>query len=44
MLLNDYNNRNDKDIFDSLFDLGKGLWNVGKKGYNTNSKISTNFI
>ena len=32
MLLNDYN-KNDKDIFDSLFDLGKGLWNVGKKGY-----------
>ena len=32
MLLNDYN-KNDKDIFDSLFDLGKGLWNVSKKGY-----------
>ena len=27
------NNNNNKDIVDSLFDLGKGLWNVGKEGY-----------
>ena len=27
------NNNNNKDIVDSLFDLGKGLWNVSKEGY-----------